>query len=167
MDLTVKGNMALWGPKTFKCAIGRSGFASQKREGDGTTPIGSYRFRKIYFRPDRIEKPFANMPSEAITSQAGWCDDPKDPQYNRFVNLPFGASHEKLWRADQLYDLLIVVGHNDNPPVPYEGSAVFIHVAREQFSSTEGCVAFTLKDLLCIVENATIESNLVVMPELN
>lgn len=140
----------------FRCALGKGGVRPEadKREGDGATPLGRYPVRQILYRPDRLDAPVTALPVQALTAQDGWCDDPADPAYNRFVNLPFAASHEKLWREDHVYDVIAVLGHNDNPPVPGLGSAIFMHVARPDYSGTEGCVALALPDLLALLQAA-------------
>ncbi|MFN4275427.1 MAG: L,D-transpeptidase [Ferrovibrio sp.] len=137
----------------FRCALGKGGVKPEadKREGDGATPLGRYVLRQIYYRADRMAAPQTRLPVQALTPQDGWCDDPADPAYNRHVLLPYAASHEKLWRDDHVYDVIVVLGHNDDPPVPGMGSAIFLHLARPDYSSTEGCVALALSDLLALL----------------
>lgn len=132
-----------------KCALGKQGVIAMEygREGDGKTPAGTYPFRKVFYRPDREEAPVTELATEPLTPEHGWCDDETSPQYNRLVRLPFGPSHEKMWREDALYDLVVVLGHNDDPVVPGLGSAIFLHVARDGFKPTLGCVAME-KDAL-------------------
>lgn len=120
-----------------------------KREGDGATPVGRFPLHRLLYRRDRLPAvPATALPASPIARDDGWCDDPGDPAYNRPVRLPFAAGHEKLWREDGLYDLVVVLGHNDDPPVPGLGSAIFLHVARPGYEPTEGCVALALDDLL-------------------
>ena len=135
--------------RRWRCALGRGGVRRNKREGDGATPIGRHALRRVLYRRDRLAGPPATaLPCSAIARDDGWCDDPGDPAYNRPVTLPHTASHEHLWREDGLYDLVVVLGHNDDPAVPGLGSAVFLHVARPDYRPTEGCVALALADLL-------------------
>ena len=131
------------------CALGRGGVlpAADKREGDGATPLGLWRLRRVLYRADWVGAPVTALPSAAIARDDGWCDAPRDRAYNRQVKLPYPASCERLWRDDHLYDLLCVLGHNDDPPVPGRGSAIFLHVARTDYTPTEGCVALALADL--------------------
>lgn len=145
-----------WKYRRARCAVGRSGVVSAeaKREGDGATPLGEWPMRQVFWRPDRIERPVANLPLVALDPQMGWCDDPAHPAYNCLVRLPFPSSHEELWREDHIYDLIVVLGFNDDPPVPGRGSAIFLHVARPDFSPTEGCVACVQDDLSEIVRLA-------------
>ncbi len=146
--------------RRFRCALGRGGLVTQKREGDGGTPIGCWPIRQIYYRADRIDPPRCALPLTKIEMDDGWCDDPKHPGYNRPVKLPFAASHEVMWRDDGLYDVVGVLGHNDEPPVPGEGSAIFLHVARPDYGPTEGCVALALPDLLSVLQTIPADSAL-------
>lgn len=135
------------------CAIGRGGAVSAeaKREGDGRTPLGSWPLRGALLRPDRLAPPATALPWRWIRPGDGWCDAPADPAYNRPVALPHGASAEALWRADAVYDLILVLGHNDAPPKPGWGSAIFWHVAHADFRATEGCVAIARDALVALL----------------
>ena len=133
------------------CALGRSGVALSKREGDGATPIGEWPLRRILYRADRVPLPATTLPAAAIAPDDGWCDAPDHPAYNRPVKHPFPASAERLWREDNLYDFVVVLGHNDAPVVPGAGSAIFLHIARPDFGPTEGCIAVSLPDMLAIL----------------
>lgn len=147
-DATVR-----WRDRRVRCALGRSGITTDKREGDGATPAGRLPLRQVFYRPDRLTPPpDCRLPVTAIDPGLGWCDDPADAAYNRPVRLPFVASHEQLWREDGLYDLLAVVGYNDDPVIPGRGSAIFVHVARADFAPTEGCVALALADLIALLD---------------
>jgi L,D-peptidoglycan transpeptidase YkuD (ErfK/YbiS/YcfS/YnhG family) len=128
---------------SFPCEIGRAGAvpAEAKREGDGTTPLGRWPVRLALLRPDRVPAPTGwQLPWRWIRPSDGWSDDSRDPAYNRPVRHPHAFSAEHLWRDDGLYDLIVVLGHNDRPPVPGAGSAIFLHCA-EAGRPTEGCVA--------------------------
>lgn len=141
-----------WPGGRVRCALGRSGISARKREGDGATPAGVFPLREVYFRPDRLDPPPTDLPVCALDPGDGWCDDPGDAAYNRHVCLPYAARHERLWREDALYDLLMVIGYNDDPVLAGAGSAIFLHVARIEvgksgYAATEGCVALALPDL--------------------
>lgn len=156
MVVKVKGDVLTMPDGTrFRCAIGRGGYAVDKREGDGTTPIGSWPFRMVYFRPDRGPPPETGLKTVPLTETDGWCDAPGDPAYNRPVTLPYSASHEVMWREDALYDIVVVLGHNDDPPIPGHGSAIFVHVARDGYLPTEGCVALKRDDLEQVLTGVT------------
>ncbi len=154
-----------WGAGRRRCALGKGGVRPDKREGDGATPIGQFPLRRVLFRPDHGPAPATALPCAAIAPGDGWGDDPADPAaYNRPVHLPHPARHERMWRDDALYDLVIVIGHNDDPPVPGLGSAVFVHLARPDWGPTEGCVALARADLLDLLAAAAPGDTLVVMP---
>ena len=146
------GRMVI-GSLTVRCALGREGIcdARAKREGDGRTPAGVWPVRSLLWRPDRGPVPASRVPVRPIDPEDGWCDDPGDAAYNRPVRLPHRAGAERLWRQDDLYDLVVVLGHNDNPVVPGAGSAIFMHVAAPGYSPTEGCMALARDDLAAFV----------------
>jgi len=131
------------------CALGKNGViaAEDGAEGDGKTPLGTYSVRRVFYRPDREEPPITGLHTSPLSADMGWCDAPESPHYNRQIKLPCGESHEKLWREDALYDLILVLGHNDTPVVSGLGSAIFVHVAKEGFLPTLGCVALELRAL--------------------
>jgi len=148
-------NRLIFQGRTYPCAIGKGGFKTDtdKVEGDGATPIGCYRLRRVLYRADRLDHaPKCRLDIRPIQSDDGWCDDPKSPDYNQPVKLPFVPSHEELWRTDHIYDIIVILGHNDTPPVPGKGSAVFFHLARENYPPTEGCIAVSLPDMLDILK---------------
>lgn len=148
MTLTVGvDGRAVWRGRELRCAIGRGGIARVKAEGDGATPAGRFPLRRVLYRADRIAAPHTALPRAAIDPADGWCDAPEDARYNRAVRHPYKAPAERLWRADGCYDLLAVIGFNDDPVVAGAGSAIFLHVARPDFAPTEGCVALALGDL--------------------
>lgn len=137
----------------MRCALGRSGIAANKHEGDGATPVGVFPIRRVLFRADRVSLATA-LPAAALKPDDGWCDDPDDADYNRQVALPHRARCESLWRDDHVYDLIAVLGHNDAPVVSGAGSAIFLHIARYGFSPTQGCVALAHDDLLALLREA-------------
>ncbi len=137
--------------RVFRCALGRTGVSTEKREGDGATPAGALVLRRLLWRADRLERPLAVVPAAPLSPAAGWCDDPGDAAYNTEIRLPHSASHERLWREDALYDLVGVLGWNDAPPVPGRGSAIFLHVAAPGHTPTAGCVALAVPDLLAVL----------------
>ncbi len=158
-DLIVSRNpdgtwRAAFGARRWRCAIGPAGVSADKREGDGATPVGGFALRRVLYRPDRLARPETGLPVTALRPEDGWCDDPDDAAYNRPVRLPYAASHERLWRDDGIYDVIVVLGHNDDPPVPGRGSAIFLHVARPDYGPTAGCVALALADLLTVLRDA-------------
>lgn len=137
--------------RSIPVALGRSGIGVDKREGDGRTPAGTWRILRLLYRADHGPRPVTHLPARAIGPDDGWCDDPRDGHYNRPVRLPLAASHERLRRDDGLYDLVLVLDHNQRPRVKGRGSAVFIHVARPGLAPTEGCVALPADELRRLV----------------
>lgn len=139
-------------------ALGRGGIKANKREGDGGTPRGTFRLVRLWWRPDRGPRPQSRLPMRRIGPEDGWCEDPTDRRYNQPIRLPAGATGDRLWREDHLYDLIIEIDHNTRPRIAGRGSAVFLHVAREGFRPTAGCVAFaapTLRRLLTVLGPGT------------
>ena len=161
MDLIVQAKLgetrgtARFGERAFPCALGRSGLIADKHEGDGGTPIGRFPFRTLLYRADRVPHIETRLPARHIARTDGWCDDPASADYNRLIRLPHPARHEELWLADHVYDLVVVIGHNDDPVVPGAGSAVFVHLARDDWAPTAGCIAFRREDLLAILAQVT------------
>ena len=139
------------------CLIGKGGplAAEAKREGDGATPLGRWPIRTVLLRPDRIaELPAMALPWRWLRPDDGWCDDSRDAAYNRPVRHPYPRSAERLWRDDSAYDAIVVLGHNDDPPQPALGSAIFLHCIAER-PFTEGCVAIAKSDLLVLLPSLT------------
>jgi len=149
----VSGTLRL-AARCYPCMLGRSGILANKREGDGATPAGTFALRHVLYRSDRLARPSTALPLFAIAPSDGWCDAPGDTAYNRAVTLPYGASAEHLWRDDEAYDVLAVIGYNDAPPVSGFGSAIFLHVTRSGLSGpmpTAGCVSLQRDDLLAVL----------------
>ena len=135
------------GLRRWPCALGRSGRRAVKREGDGASPIGCWAMLMVYYRGDRGTRPRTGLPLRPLRINDGWCDAPADRNYNRAVRLPYSASAEHLWRDDRVYDLIVVLGHNQRPRQRGAGSAIFMHLARPGFTPTAGCIALTRRDL--------------------
>ncbi len=135
------------GTTSVRCAFGRSGRRVLKREGDGATPIGTWRFISVFYRADRVRRPRTILPVRVLKHNDGWCDAVGDRNYNRYVRLPYAASAERMWRDDHLYDLVIVISHNRHCRVQGGGSAVFLHLNRPGHQPTEGCIALKEHDM--------------------
>jgi L,D-peptidoglycan transpeptidase YkuD (ErfK/YbiS/YcfS/YnhG family) len=138
--------------RVFSCVLGRSGINTEKREGDGATPTGRFPLRRVLYRADRGPAPETGLPLSTIAHDDGWCDAPEDAHYNQPVHLPYPASAESMWRDDGLYDVVVVIGHNDDPVVAGAGSAIFMHVAANNGEPTAGCVALARVDLLEVLK---------------
>jgi L,D-peptidoglycan transpeptidase YkuD (ErfK/YbiS/YcfS/YnhG family) len=141
-----------FGRSYLPCALGKGGARVIKREGDGATPIGTWIVRRILYRADHGPRPRTSLPVCPIRPDDGWCDAPLDRNYNRQVRHPYPASAERLWRSDRLYDIVVVLGHNDRPRRRGMGSAIFMHLARDGYRPTEGCIALSSRDLRRLVE---------------
>ena len=144
------------GGRRVRCALGPAGVvaAADKREGDGASPAGVWPIRRVLYRPDKGPAPRTALPLQPIADDDGWCDAPEDPAYNRLVKLPYPASAEQMWRDDRLYDLVVILGHNDDPPVRGLGSAIFLHLAKPDYAPTHGCVAVARADLEALLAKA-------------
>lgn len=140
---------------TFHCASGKGGIQQNKQEGDGATPVGCFTLKQVFFRPDRLSPPATQLPLVPLSPQDGWCDDPTHADYNHWIKRPHPARHEHLWRDDAIYDIIITTSHNTAPTIPYAGSAIFIHIARPDFTPTQGCIALTMHDLCEILPHLT------------
>lgn len=154
--------------KIYQCALGQNGIipADEKEEGDRKTPAGSYPVRYVLYRDDRIQAPeILNIPCASLAKEDGWCDDCTHPSYNQQITRPFFASHEKLYRDDSLYDIIVVIGHNDDPIEVGKGSAVFFHIAREDYRPTYGCVAVSCPDMLEILTNCDDTTQMIIHSE--
>jgi L,D-peptidoglycan transpeptidase YkuD (ErfK/YbiS/YcfS/YnhG family) len=141
VSLSYAAGQLTWPGGTARAACGRAGVRADKREGDGASPLGTFALLEAYYRPDRLAAPPTGLRLAALRPDDGWVDDPADPRYNRLVRLPYSAHHEEMWRADGLYDLVVMIGYNTDPPVAGRGSAIFLHVADPAFAPTEGCIA--------------------------
>lgn len=140
------------GDRIIPCSIGKGGAlpAPAKREGDGATPLGTWPIRAVLLRPDRTPPMRLALPWRWLRPDDGWCDASADPAYNRPIRHPYPASAERLWREDGLYDAIVVLGHNDAPPLAGMGSAIFLHCWRDG-EATEGCVAIETAELLALL----------------
>ena len=146
----------------FKCALGKSGIGKKKIEGDNITPKGTFKIIKIYYRKDRITKINSAFKLIEVKKNMGWCDDPKSKKYNQLIKLPSKYRHEKLFRNDRIYDLILVLDYNMNPVIKNKGSAIFIHIAKNNYYKTEGCIALKKKNLIEIVSKIKRDTKIII-----
>ncbi len=135
------------GPLALPVALGHSGVKANKREGDGSTPRGTFRLKRLWWRAERHPRPPTMLPSRPIKQNDSWCEDPADRRYNKPVKLAPMSNADRLARVDDLYDFMIEIDHNTRPRVKGRGSAVFIHAARKGFAPTAGCIALNINAL--------------------
>jgi L,D-peptidoglycan transpeptidase YkuD (ErfK/YbiS/YcfS/YnhG family) len=147
-DLDYRAGRLRWSGREVPAAVGRSGVAQHKLEGDGATPAGLFPLVRAFYRADRLPRPTTGLPLQALSRSDAWVDDPADANYNRLVSLPYPGHSEAMWLDDGVYDLLVVIGYNMAPVVPGAGSAIFLHIAHPDFSPTAGCIAIAKAELL-------------------
>ena len=141
-----------------KCAIGKRGIRYKKKEGDLITPKGRYKIKYILYRKDRVKKILSKIKKIEIKKDMGWCDDPKSKNYNKLVRLPSAFSCEKIYKKENIYDIVIVLNYNMNPIIRNKGSAIFIHVAKKNYKRTRGCIAIKKIHLLKIIREIKINT---------
>ena len=162
MNLLVKNNNLFANSSKLRCAIGRNGLTTNKKEGDLSTPIGIFKFNKIYYRADKLGKIDFKIESSIIQKNDGWCDDPESNLYNKHIQFPFNESAEHLYRNDYIYDIVCVINYNTSPIMPNKGSAIFLHIAKPNFEGTEGCIAIEKEALLEIATQITNDSEIII-----
>jgi L,D-peptidoglycan transpeptidase YkuD (ErfK/YbiS/YcfS/YnhG family) len=136
----------------LRCSLGKAGIKKKIKEGDNITPRGVFKIIKVYYRADKIDKIETQIKKIKIKKKIGWCDDPRSVFYNKQIKLPNKFSHEKLYRNDNIYDLILVLNYNMNPIIKNKGSAIFIHVAKNNYQPTHGCIGLKKKHLLTILK---------------
>jgi L,D-peptidoglycan transpeptidase YkuD (ErfK/YbiS/YcfS/YnhG family) len=146
----------------FPVALGRSGIRADKREGDGGTPRGRFRPLRLWWRADRMARPRSRIPARPIGPADAWCEDPHDRRYNRPFLRSASEPGDRLWRDDNLYDVIIEIDHNTRPRIAGRGSAVFVHVARPGFRPTAGCIALRPRDLKLLVSRLGPKTRIII-----
>ena len=147
MNIYLKNKFIYFKDYKIKCAIGKRGITNKKKEGDKCTPRGKYKLKYIIYRKDRIRNIKTKLKKIDLKRNFGWCDDVNSSSYNKLIRFPFKGKYEKLYLKDNTYDIIIVIDYNLNPIIKKKGSAIFIHVAKKNFSPTLGCIALSKKDL--------------------
>jgi len=148
----------------LRCTLGRGGLSAHKCEGDGATPIGAFKLGRVFYRPDRCaDIPITGLKIQAMTPNMGWCDDPTHPDYNQLIALPHPARHETLWREDHVYDVVVEILYNTEPIISGRGSAIFMHVAKPDYTQTEGCIALKYDDLIYLLRMCNDDDEVVIV----
>ena len=151
MDVILKKKFIYFKDYKAKCAVGKRGITNNKIEGDKCTPRGRFKFKYIFYRKERVKNINSKLKLIPIKKNFGWCDDSQSKHYNKFVKLPFNFKAEKLHLKKKIYDIVIVIDYNKNPTKKKKGSAIFVHVAKDDYSPTLGCVALSKKDLKILI----------------
>ena len=151
MHILINKNYLIYNKYKVKCAIGKKGIGYKKKEGDLITPKGQFKIKLILYRKDRV-KLKTKLRKIAIQKNMVWCDDPKSQNYNQLVKLPFNFRHEKLYKKENIYDIVLVLNYNMSPIIKNKGSAIFIHVSKKNYKKTEGCIALNKIHLIKILK---------------
>jgi len=152
MHIIIKNNYLLFNDYRIKCALGKRGIGNKKKEGDFITPRGIFKIKFILYREDRIKNLNTILKKIQIKKKMGWCDDVSSDEYNKLITLPSKYKYEKLFRKDNVYDIVLVLNYNMKPIRKFKGSAIFIHIAKQKFTKTEGCIAIKKIELKKIVK---------------
>ena len=152
MNIIIKNRFLLYKGYKFRCSIGKSGIKKNKREGDKASPKGIFSLGKFYYRADRLKKINTNLSCKKIIKNMGWCDDPKNPKYNKEVNSKKIKNSEKLFRKDHKYDAFIVINYNFKPVIKNKGSAIFLHLTKN-YKPTLGCIAIKKNHFLILAKS--------------
>ena len=151
MNIKIKKHLLLFYNYKLKCSISKSGIKKSKKEGDLSTPKGTFELGPLYYRKDRVKLPKCKLIKKIIRKNTGWCDDVKSKKYNKEIKFPFRFNAERLYRKDKIYDLLIVIKYNYSPAIKKKGSAIFLHLSDKKYKFTKGCIAIAKKDFLKII----------------
>ena len=158
MHILINKNYLTFHNYKAKCAIGKRGIGYKKKEGDLITPKGIYKIKYILYRKDKVKKIQTKIKKIAIKKNMGWCNDPNSKNYNKLIKYPFNSTFEKLFRKDNIYDVIMVLNYNMKPVIKNKGSAIFLHISKKSYSSTEGCIAISkshIKKLLMLISSRT------------
>ena len=158
--MLVNKNFLTYKDYKVKCAIGKRGIGKKRREGDLITPKGLFKIKKVYFRKDKVRDLKTKFSMKAITKNMGWCNDPKSNKYNQLIKYPFAFNAEKLYRNDNIYDIVIVLNFNSRPVEKNKGSAIFLHVAKRKYKPTAGCVAIKKNELKKLLKLITLQTKI-------
>jgi L,D-peptidoglycan transpeptidase YkuD (ErfK/YbiS/YcfS/YnhG family) len=157
MHILIKKKNLIFKDYRLKCALGKRGIGEKKKEGDSITPIGLFKIKYIFYRKDRIKNLKTVLKKKIIKKNQGWCNDSRSEKYNKLIKYPFNFNSEKLYRKDNVYDIIMVLNYNMNPIRKKKGSAIFIHIAKKNYAKTEGCVAIKKKEMIKLI--ARIKKN--------
>tara|TARA_B100001029_G_C15049253_1_gene449480 strand:+ start:482 stop:973 length:492 start_codon:yes stop_codon:yes gene_type:complete len=152
MHILLKNRKLCFDNYRLKCSIGKRGITNKKREGDKKTPKGVFKFKKVLYRKDRISGLETKLKLIPIKQNMGWCDDINSKFYNKLIRFPSNKSSERLFRKDNIYNIIIVIDFNMSPIIKGKGSAIFIHLATKNYKPTQGCIALNIKDIRLLLK---------------
>lgn len=164
MHITINKDYLTYNNYKVKCAIGKKGIKFKKKEGDLITPRGQFKIKFILFRNDRV-KIKTKLKKKIIKKNMGWCNDPKSKAYNKLIEIPFKYSHEKLYKKENVYDIILVLNFNMSPVKKNKGSAIFIHIAKKNYKKTEGCIAVKKHQLLKIIKEVNSKTKIKIVSQ--
>ena len=162
MHIIIKNKKLIINNYKVKCAVGKRGITARKKEGDYSTPKGIYKLKEIFYRGDKVQKLKTKLKKTKITRKMGWCDSPKSTNYNKLIKFPFQESAEKLYRNDSIYDIIIITNYNMNPIIRGKGSAIFLHIARNNYKPTRGCIAISKRNMRSLLLTLKLNTKLIV-----
>jgi len=162
MNIKLKNKYLYYDKYKIKCALGKRGITSKKVEGDKKTPRGTFTLKSIFYRKDRVSKIKSTLLKKKIKKNMGWCDDTKSRHYNKMINFPFNLSAEKLWLKENVYDVVVVINYNLKPVIKNKGSAIFLHIAKKNYQSTNGCIAIKKKDMLLLINRISNKTKIII-----
>ena len=165
MHILIDKNYLTYKKFKVKCAIGKKGIGNKRKEGDLITPKGLFKIKYILYRKDRV-KISTILKKKNLKKNMGWCDDPKSIHYNKLVKLPFAHKHEKLYRKENIYDIILVLSYNMSPIKKNKGSAIFIHVSKNNYKKTEGCVAIKKINLIRLIKEINPNTKVKISPQI-
>tara|TARA_B100000989_G_scaffold156846_1_gene117137 strand:+ start:47 stop:547 length:501 start_codon:yes stop_codon:yes gene_type:complete len=158
MHILINNKFLTFKQYKVKCALGKRGIGQKKKEGDLITPVGQYKIKFILYRKDRIKKIHSKLKKIIMKKNMGWCHDPKSKDYNKLIKLPSNYKHEKLFKRENIYDIVLVLNYNMHPIKKNKGSAIFIHIAKKKFKKTQGCIAVKKNALIEILKDVKINT---------
>ena len=162
MNIKIKNKFLYFQEYKIKCAVGKRGITSKKKEGDEKTPIGTFTLKSILYRNDKISKIKSSLKKYTIKKNMGWCDDSSSKDYNRIIRFPFAFSAEKLWLTKNIYDVIVVINYNLKPIIKKKGSAIFLHIAKRNYKPTKGCVAIAKKDMILLISKINKKTKIII-----
>jgi len=162
MNIILKNKILFIDNYKLRCSIGKRGITSNKKERDSKTPKGSFLLKSIFYRKDKIYNLRSSLRKKIITKNMGWCDDVSSIHYNKLIRFPFSHGAEKLWLRDRIYDVIIIINYNLKPVIKNKGSAIFLHMAKKNYSPTKGCIAISKRDMLLLIGKIGKKTKLII-----